>query len=460
MNEVPDIVLFFGRFHPLVVHLPIGFLIFAFILEVWARWKKNLVVASAVPLALLLGAVSATVACILGYMLSLSGDYNEDALDTHFWFGVGTTFLAFVAWLISIEKIKLPNLHESKPYIATLTLIVILLSATGHYGGNLTHGSDYLTAYAPFGDKKKDEVIAVTSVEEASIFTHVVNPILQDKCASCHNSGKMKGGLSFHSADAIQKGGTSGPAFVPGDAAKSEMFHRVTMNPEDEKFMPPEGKTPMTEQEIALLTYWIDNAQGSYEAKVSETETPDDIRTAIAAVLGLDASAQEAQQLASVGAVSDETLRTLEEAGFVVRELVAESNLYDVTLPPKTKNLDVQKINELLKKLDPVKANVVWLSLPDNDIQDGHLAAIKGFPNLKKLRLEKNPITDKGVAQLKDLPKIEVLNLYQTKITKNVIPELSKFKNLKKTYVWGTAIEKTDIPEEKAEGAPQLVFGS
>jgi len=52
MNEVSDIVLFFGRFHPLVVHLPIGFLFFAFILEVFARWKGNKVITEAVPLAL------------------------------------------------------------------------------------------------------------------------------------------------------------------------------------------------------------------------------------------------------------------------------------------------------------------------------------------------------------------------------------------------------------------------
>ena len=65
-NSVPDFVLFLGRFHPLVVHLPIGFLLFAFILEVFSRWKKNPVLTTSIPLALLLGSGSGGVPCILG----------------------------------------------------------------------------------------------------------------------------------------------------------------------------------------------------------------------------------------------------------------------------------------------------------------------------------------------------------------------------------------------------------
>ena len=35
-----DISSFFGRFHPLVVHLPIGFILLAVILEIYAGYKK------------------------------------------------------------------------------------------------------------------------------------------------------------------------------------------------------------------------------------------------------------------------------------------------------------------------------------------------------------------------------------------------------------------------------------
>ena len=50
---MPDFVLFLGRFHPLVVHLPIGFLFFAFVLELYGRWNKNPQLYMAIDLALL-----------------------------------------------------------------------------------------------------------------------------------------------------------------------------------------------------------------------------------------------------------------------------------------------------------------------------------------------------------------------------------------------------------------------
>ena len=61
-SSVPDLVLFLGRFHPLLVHFPIGFLFFAFILEIFGRRKKIPQLIDAVPLALLCGAISALLA--------------------------------------------------------------------------------------------------------------------------------------------------------------------------------------------------------------------------------------------------------------------------------------------------------------------------------------------------------------------------------------------------------------
>ena len=152
---MPDFVLFLGRFHPLVVHLPIGFLFFAFVLELYGRWNKNPQLYMAIDLALLGGGISALLASVLGYMLSLSGDYDESTLDTHFWFGLATTLITFFAWGIRSGKLRIAQLNGLKPNMVALTLVVVLVSVTGHYGGNLTHGSDYLIKYAPFGRSER-----------------------------------------------------------------------------------------------------------------------------------------------------------------------------------------------------------------------------------------------------------------------------------------------------------------
>ncbi|MGD1946441.1 MAG: DUF2231 domain-containing protein [Croceivirga sp.] len=190
MQETSDFVLFLGRFHPLVVHLPIGFLLFAVLLEVVGRFSKNTSLTAATPLALLAGAISAAFACILGYLLSLGGGYDQDQLNGHMWFGIFTTVLAFFAWLVKIDKIQFSFFKKARPNMALLTLLVMVLSVTGHYGGNLTHGADYLVKYAPFQEKEEPLPVLV-SLDEASLYPYLVKPVLEAKCVNCHNASKQ-----------------------------------------------------------------------------------------------------------------------------------------------------------------------------------------------------------------------------------------------------------------------------
>ena len=461
-NSVPDIVLFLGRFHPLVVHLPIGFLFFAFVLEVFSRWKKNPVLTSGIPLALFLGALSGTVACILGYMLSLSGDYEESALDTHFWFGIATTAIAFGAWLIRIEKINIASLNKLQPNIAALTLLVILLSVTGHYGGNLTHGSDYLVKYLPFGGVDKKELVAVTKVQDAEVFGHLVEPILQNKCASCHNSSKKKGGLSIADSVSILVGGKNGEILIPGDANNSEILKRVLLDPHDDNFMPPEGKTPLTEEEIAILTYWIENAKAGFSTKVAAVETNEAITGIASTMLGLSgtSTSQGAEiEIPKVALVPDDAIIALQAEGFRLRELAFESGLYEVVLAPNSNvNGTPKSMSEKLEKLLSIKENILWLSLENNQIADEHIALIAQFPNIQKLKLNDNPLSDAAVTPLIKLENLTSVNLLGTKITSKSIPAFSEMKRLKYAYVWKTNIKKEDVEKQSIEDFPKIII--
>ncbi|AIY13458.1 DUF2231 domain-containing protein [Cellulophaga baltica] len=461
-NSVPDIVLFLGRFHPLVVHLPIGFLLFAFVLEVFSRWKKNPVLTSGIPLALFLGALSGTVACILGYMLSLSGDYEEGALDTHFWFGIATTAIAFLAWLIRIEKINIASLNKLQPNIAALTLLVILLSVTGHYGGNLTHGSDYLVKYLPFGGVDKKELVAVTKVQDAEVFGHLVEPILQNKCGSCHNSSKKKGGLSIADSVSILVGGKNGEILIPGDANNSEILKRVLLDPHDDNFMPPEGKTPLTEEEIAILTYWIENAKAGFSTKVAAVETNETITGIASTMLGLSgtSTSQGAEiEIPKVALVPDNAIIALQAEGFRLRELAFESGLYEVVLAPNSNvNGTPKSMSEKLEKLLSIKENILWLSLENNQIADEHIALIAQFPNIQKLKLNDNPLSDAAVTPLIKLENLTSVNLLGTKITSKSIPAFSEMKRLKYAYVWKTNIKKEDVEKQSIEDFPKIII--
>ncbi|HYH57374.1 MAG TPA: DUF2231 domain-containing protein, partial [Anseongella sp.] len=75
--------LFIGRWHPLLVHLPIGMLIMAFLLEWLARKEKYAALRPAVPVVLLTGSIGAILSCIAGYFLSFEGGYDETILSLH-----------------------------------------------------------------------------------------------------------------------------------------------------------------------------------------------------------------------------------------------------------------------------------------------------------------------------------------------------------------------------------------
>ncbi|TNJ43136.1 hypothetical protein KFZ70_11330 [Tamlana fucoidanivorans] len=462
MTEVPDFVLFLGRFHPLVVHLPIGFLFFAFLLEWFGKHPDRKALKSAVPFALFLGFITALIACVLGYMLSLSGDYEVSMLDSHFYFGVVTTVIVLLAWLIRVDKLKLTVLNTAKSNISLLTLIVVLLSITGHYGGNLTHGSDYLTKYLPFTQKEQKTLPKIAKVEDAVIFDYLAQPIIEEKCISCHNSNKKKGGLSFQDSLSIFKGGKNGKVVVAGNAMESEMIKRVLLDPKHDDFMPPEGKTPLTEDEIFILKYWIDNAHANFSSKVSAVKTSDSMKHIASVFLGFEKMGHNKEvTLPKVSPVETHVLEELMAEGFNFRELVFNSNVYEVVLPNYNMDKGTKDLTLKLQKLANLKSNILWLYIEDNQLTDAHLEIINTFNNLEKLVVNRNQITDKGLKLLENHSNLLSLNIYNNNITDNCLESLMHMHKLQKVYAWQTAITEESLNKYQQEANfPEVILAS
>ena len=87
-------------------------------------------------------------------------------------------------------------------------------------------------------------------------FESRIRPVLAAKCYACHNS-KMKepkGYLTLDSREGVMKGGTLGPALVPGKPADSKLIH--AMKYADPRLqMPPSGK--LADEVIADFETWI-----------------------------------------------------------------------------------------------------------------------------------------------------------------------------------------------------------
>ena len=121
---------FFGRFHPVLVHLPIGLLLLALILQWLSRKEKYLAILPAISVSFLLGMICATVSCLSGWSLSLGGEYDEATLDLHKWFGISVAVFSLVGYFFSAK----PN-SLLKNLLSFTTVVLIII--TGHLGGTL-----------------------------------------------------------------------------------------------------------------------------------------------------------------------------------------------------------------------------------------------------------------------------------------------------------------------------------
>jgi len=86
-------------------------------------------------------------------------------------------------------------------------------------------------------------------------FEKKVRPVLVKNCYTCHSaSTNAKGGLRVDDLGGLLRGGSSGPAVVPGDPDKSLLIQAVN-HTGDVTSMPP--KKHLSAEETADLIQWI-----------------------------------------------------------------------------------------------------------------------------------------------------------------------------------------------------------
>ena len=269
---------FLAPFHSVVLHLPIGFVLMACIFELYAMKRPGEEIRRVLTLSHVFCILAAVVTIVLGLLRAVDGGYEEKALDLHKWYGVAVGFLA-VGTLV-LHQLGFGGGKEKKAMIVayrlTLAVNFSVLAIAGHLGGNLTYGSEYLVANAPNfvkeildhdegDDSAGGATVAASSEAESSAaagplvhFNEKVWPALEAKCVRCHGKEKKKGGYTLTDKEIAFKGGDSEiEAIVPFNPAKSLLVETILLPEDDDYVMPPEGKEPLTQEEILAIIQWV-----------------------------------------------------------------------------------------------------------------------------------------------------------------------------------------------------------
>jgi len=429
---------FLGRFHVVLVHLPIGILMLACLFQWLERKPKFSSLRVATSIAFLIGMICAILAALTGYLLSRSGDYDEDLVTAHQWMGIAVAVVSVVMYYLYKRS------SVARVQVSISVLLFILIIITGHLGGSLTHGSDYLSPWRT-PDTSTVQRKAIPNVQEAVAYTDIIQPLLQTKCYGCHGKNKQKGKLRMDDILRLMKGGKDGPVIVPGNPGKSEMVRRTSLPRNDDDHMPPKEKPQLNEQEIALIHWWIASG-ASFDKKVKELNQPEEIRPAL-----LSLQNEQRQRIiipdipmTPVAKADEAAIKKLRDLGVVVMPVAQNTNYLSVNFVIVKDFSDAQT-----SLLLPLKEQIIELKLGNTSITDSALQVVSQLKNLMHLQLDHTKITDKGVANLSSLQNLRYLNLVATAVTAEGVMQLKRLKNLRSIYLYQATVRKADWIELK-----------
>ncbi len=426
---------FIGRFHPVLVHLPIGILLLAGLFQFLSKKEKYKSLDAAVGIALFWGMLSAVASCVSGFLLSRSDDYGESLISKHQWLGIAVAVVSVISYFLKKKNNKYVTL--------VMTLLSLLIIITGHLGGSITHGSDYLTKFFSGSDNETANTKRkpVPDAQEAFIYADIVKPILETRCYGCHGPNKQKGKLRLDAPNFILTGGKEGQIIIAGKPDESNLVERILLSKESKDHMPPIEKPQLSKQDLDLLHWWVSTG-ADFTKKVKELPQTAKIKPALLAL--------QTGEVKEETKLSDIPAQPVEKAdGKIIQQLTERG----VALLPVAKNnnylsanfVAVDSVTEKdMQLLLQLKKQLIRLKLGDSEIADPDLKIIAELTALTALFVERTAVTDNGIQFLKNLLQLQYLNLSGTKVTAKGLESLKDLKNLRQVYLYQTAVVASD----------------
>lgn len=433
--------IFIGRFHPLLVHLPIGIFILGFCFELLFRFGFQKLVPSrkVVILTYILGLLAGVFAALTGWLLSFSNDYGIKPLNDHKQLGIVTLV---VMLLVIVYQVRAPA-SKDRIKLAASSLALLLIALTGHFGGNLTHGPDYLVQYGPsflqddsmsFKDqiRKKDP-------DSLVIYRDLIHPLIQSNCLECHSAEDKKGGLKLETYKDLFREANHDIPVLAGNPDLSELFKRISLPKNHEKVMPPRGPG-IGYTDTQIIRYWIENGADSL-ATFHPEKMSKELIGLFKRDYELDFSPRPYYEKVKVDSLDASLLEGLRTSGFKVSYLGANNLLLDVEYTGDT----IQK--EQMNALNQVSGQITFLKIRSCNLTDDMIEEMADLPHLTRADLSNNPITGRIIPFLIERSHLEMVNLNETLFTREAVQKLLGKSGLSRIYLSNTGI----LPEEIAD---------
>ena len=422
-----EIIKYLGNFHPVVLHLPIGAFLFTFLLFISQKYLKSNF-DPAVRMGLLFSFITSIITSIFGYILHLNGDYDSVLVDRHMWLAIATTIL--IGFVLYLHKRQKPYNHV----LSSFVFATVLLTITGHNGGSLTHGKDYLK----LPDFEKE--ISIVSYDSIHVFNQVISPILDSKCVKCHNTGKSKGNLMLSSIDKILLGGEKGQIIKSNSSVDSRLYTYLNLPIDDEMHMPPDGNSQLNDNEKELIKLWIDEGADFYNfRKMNDDNFSKEILSFLP------------KEIASVDPPNRNDLVKLIENEFRIERISTENNFIDVKYQGKSFK------QSYLRLLSKVSDNIKRLDLSFVDLSSIDLSRVDNFENLTYLNLNNTKLTTKKIQKL-DLD-IQTLILSNNDFDVSVFDKFISNPTNERVFAYNTISDLDLTKEISANSNDKIYFG-
>ncbi|MGK2860805.1 MAG: chitobiase/beta-hexosaminidase C-terminal domain-containing protein [Chitinophagaceae bacterium] len=422
-----------GRMHPLILHFPVTLVIlYALVTLVFSFQKRasDAAFINTTDLLLLLASLSSVITALAGIFLSREEGYDPEALSWHKWSGVAVSVFT-LGWYYFNRQVAAKKIFSFFTSVVALAIIIF----AGHQGAGITHGQNFLLA--PMLPEKKQPVI---SPDEAIVFAHMVKPILEKKCESCHNNKKAKGELVMETEALLLKGGKNGKLWDSTAADFGLLLRRVHLPLEAKKHMPPQGKPQLTEEELEIIMQWIRKG-ADFNLRVADLSPADTLRQIAGKIFTAAEMAEYDFDEADPAEI--EKLNT-------VNRVVTTEAIGSPALAVSFFNSNLFQTGQL-KELNKVKKQIVTLDLARMPLKEEDIKNISEFENLRRLNLSFTGISGASLQELKKLKYLKSLSLSGTQVKAKDLEQLKTFPGLKTVYTWNTPIAAADIEKLQAQ---------